>query len=163
MSLQEKLRADLHQALKSGDKTRRSTIRMVLAEIKNAEIAQGAGAVLDEDSVELAKKVVLDDAGVLGVLAKEARRHKESIEAFQKGNRPDLVAIEEAELAVIQEYLPKSMSPEELEAHVRKVIQETGASGPKDKSKVMPRLIAELKGRADGRAINQVVTKLLGG
>ena len=150
MSLQEKLRADLHQALKSGDKTRRSTIRMVLAEIKNAEIAQGAG-------------VILDDNGVLGVLAKEARRHKESIEAFQKGGRQDLVAIEEAELAVIQEYLPKSMSPEELEAHVRKVIQETGASGPRDKSKVMPRLIAELKGRADGRAINEVVTTLLGG
>src|SRR4030042_3096576 len=150
MSLQEKLRADLHQALKSGDKTRRSTIRMVLAEIKNTEIAQGAG-------------LILDDNGVLGVLAKETRRHKESIEAFEKGGRQDLVAIEEAELAVIQEYLPKSMSPEELEAHVRKVIQETGASGPRDKSKVMPRLIAELKGRADGRAINEVVTKLLGG
>ncbi len=149
MSLQEKLRTDLNQALKSGDKVRRSAIRMVLAEIKNTEIAQGPNT-------------VLDDNGVLGVLAKEARRRKESIEAFQKGNRPDLVAIEEAELAVIQEYLPKSMSTEELEAHVRKVIQEMGASSPRDKNKVMPRLIAELKGKADGRAINEVVTKLLG-
>ena len=148
MSLEEKLRADLHQALKSGDKVRRSTIRLVLAEIKNTEIAQGAP---------------LDDNGVLGALAKEASRHKESIEAFQKGGRQDLVTIEEAELAVIQGYLPKSMSSEELEAHVRKVIKEVGASGPNDKKKVMPRLISELKGQADGRAINEVVTKLLGG
>jgi uncharacterized protein YqeY len=150
MSLQEKLRADLYQAVKSGDKVRRSAIRMVLAEIKNAEIAQGPN-------------VTLDDNGVLGALAKEARRRKESIEAFQKGGRQDLVASEEAELVVIQGYLPKSMSPEEIEAHVRKVIQETGASGPRDKSKVMPRLVAELKGKADGRAINEVVTRLLGG
>jgi len=150
MSLQEKLRTDLREALKSGDKVRRSTIRMVVAEIKNAEIAQGPN-------------VVLDDSGVLGVLAKEARRRQESIEAFQKGNRLDLVANEEAELAVIREYLPKSMSTEELEAYVRQVIQETGASGPRDKSKVMPRLIADLKGKADGRAINEVVTKLLSG
>jgi uncharacterized protein YqeY len=148
MNLQEKLRADLYEAVKGGDKVRRSTIRMVLAEIKNAEIAQGAP---------------LDDSGVLGALSKEARRHKESIEAFQKGGRQDLVTAEEAELAVIQGYLPKSMSPEELEAHVRKVVQEMGASGPRDKGKVMPRLIAELKGRADGRAINEVVTRLLGG
>lgn len=148
MSLQEKLRADLHEAVKSGDKVRRSAIRMVLAEIKNAEIAQGKP---------------LDDSGVVGALAKVARRHKESIEAFQKGGRQDLVAAEEAELAVLQGYLPESMSPEELEAYVRKVVQEIGASGPRDKGKVMPRLISELKGGADGRAINEVVTKLLGG
>jgi uncharacterized protein len=148
MSLEEKLRADLHQALKSGDKVRRSVIRLVLAEVKNTEIARGA---------------TLDDNGVLGALTKEANRHKESIDAYKKGNRQDLVDVEEAELAVIQGYLPKSMSSEELEAHVRKVIQEVGASGPNDKKKVMPRLISELKGQADGRAINEVVTKLLGG
>jgi hypothetical protein len=148
MSLEEKLRADLHQALKSGDKVRRSAIRLVLAEIKNTEIAQGK---------------TLDDNGVLGALTKEANRHKESIDAYKKGNRQDLVDVEEAELVVIQGYLPKAMSSEELEAHVLKVIQEVGASGPNDKKKVMPRLISELKGQADGRAINEVVTKLLGG
>ncbi len=148
MNLQEKLRADLFGAVKGGDKVRRSAIRLVLAEIKNAEIDQGSA---------------LDDNGVMGVLAKEARRHKESIEAFQKGNRQDLVDIEQAELDVIQSYMPKSMSPEELAAYVRKVVQEVGATGPREKGKVMPRLVADLKGRAEGKDIAKAVSDILGG
>lgn len=144
--LKQKLSNDLKQALKSGDKVRRSTIRLILAGIQKAESAQ---------------LTVLNDAGILGVIAKEARQHQESIDAFKKGNRPDLVAQEEAELAILNEYLPRQMTRDEIIAEARRIIDEVGAKGPGDKGKVMPRLIAQLKGKADGREINTVVTELL--
>lgn len=148
MTLQERLTEDLKQAMRQGDVTRRSVIRMILAGVKNAEIAQGRP---------------LNDSEVLGVMAKQARQYQESIDAFAQGNRSDLVAKEQAELAVLKGYLPQQMTRDEIVAAARKVIQETGARGPGDKGKVMPKLIAELKGRADGREINAVVTELLSG
>ena len=144
--LKQKLAEDLKQALKSGDKVKRSVLRLVLAAIKNAEIA---------------RQVTLDDADILGVIAKEARQRRESIEAFRQGDRQDLVAQEEAELAILQQYLPQQMSREEIIVEARRVIEQVGAQGPGDKGKVMPKLIAQLKGRADGREINAVVTELL--
>jgi len=145
-SLKQKLTADLRQAMRSGDKTKRSAIRLLMAAISNAEIAQQA---------------TLEDAGILGIIAKEIRQRRESIEAFKQGNRQDLVAQEEAELAVLQEYLPQQMTREEIVAAARRIIEEVGAGGPADKGKVMPKLIAQLKGRADGREINAVVSELL--
>jgi uncharacterized protein YqeY len=144
--LKQKLADDLKQAMRQGDKLRRSVIRLLIAAINNAEIARQA---------------TLNDADIYGVAAKEIRQRKESIEAFKLGKRPDLVAQEEAELAILQEYLPKQVSREEIIAEARKVIAEVGAQGPGDKGKVMPKLIAQLKGRADGRDINEVVTELL--
>ena len=144
--LKQKLMDDLKRALKSEDKVRRSVIRLVMAAIKNTEIARGGE---------------LDDADILGVIAKEVRQRRESIEAFRQGNREDLVAQEEAELAVLNEYLPEQMTREEVMAAARRVIDEVGAQGLGDKGKVMPKLIAQLKGRADGREINAVVTELL--
>jgi len=145
-NLKQKLADELKQAIKSGDKVRRSAIRLLLAAINNAEIArQGA----------------LEDADILGIIAKEVRQRHESIEAFKQGNRPDLVTQEEAELAVLQEYLPQQMTREEVVEAARRIIEEVGAQGPGDKGKVMPKLIAQLKGRADGREINAVVTELL--
>ena len=144
--LKQKLSDDLKQALRQGDKVRRSVIRLVMAAINNAEIARQA---------------TLDDADIYGVIAKEIRQRKESIEAFKLGKRQDLVAQEEAELAILQEYLPQQMTREEIIAEARRVIDEVGAQGAKDKGKVMPKLIAQLKGRADGREINEVVTELL--
>ncbi len=146
-TLKQKLEGDLKQALKSGDKIRRSVIRMVLSAVNNVEIARQAG---------------LADGDVLGVIAKEVRQREESIAAFKQGNRPDLVAQEEAEKAILQEYLPQQMARDEIVAAARRIIAEVGAQGPRDKGKVMPKLIAELKGRADGREINTVVTELLG-
>jgi len=145
-NLKQKLADELKQAIKSGDKVKRSAIRLLLAAINNAEIArQGA----------------LEDADILGIIVKEIRQRHESIEAFKQGNRPDLVTQEEAELAVLQEYLPQQMTREEIVEAARRVIEEVGAQGPGDKGKVMPKLIAQLKGRADGREINAVVTELL--
>lgn len=145
--LKQKLTDDLKQAMRDGNKVRRSVIRLVMAAIKNAEIA---------------RQTTLDDTDILGVIAKEARQRQESIDAFKQGNRPDLVAQEEAELAVLKEYLPRQMTREEIIAAARQVIEKVGAQGPGDKGKVMPQLIAQLKGRADGREINAVVTELLG-
>jgi uncharacterized protein YqeY len=144
--LKQKLVEDLKQALRGGDKVRRSVIRLVMAAIKNAEIAQ---------------QVALGDADILGVIAKEARQRRESIEAFKQGNRQDLMAQEEAELAILNQYLPQQMSRQEIIAEARRVIEEVGARGTGDKGKVMPKLIAQLKGKADGREINAVVTELL--
>jgi len=144
--LKQKLADDLKQAMRQGDKVRRSVIRLLIAAINNAEIARQA---------------TLNDADVYGVVAKEIRQRKESIEAFKLGKRPDLVAQEEAELAILQDYLPQQVSREEIIAQARRVIAEVGAQGPGDKGKVMPKLIAQLKGRADGREINEVVTGLL--
>ena len=146
--LQDKVADDLRQAQKSGDKTRVTVLRLVKAGVKNAEIAQGAP---------------IGDAGVIYVITREVKQHRESITEFTKGNRQDLVAKEEAELATLLEYLPKQLSREEVVAIVRQVIEQVGATGPGDKGKVMSQLMPQLKGRADGREANDVVTELLAG
>ena len=144
--LKQKLNDDLKQAMRGGEKVRRSVIRLVMSAIKNTEIA---------------RRSALDDTDILGIIAKEVRQRHESIEAFRSGNRQDLVAQEEAELAILNEYLPRQMTRDEVIAEARRVIKEVGAEGLSDKGKVMPQLIAQLKGRADGREINAVVTELL--
>jgi len=144
--LQQKLTDDLKQAMKGGDTLKRSVIRLLMAAIKNAEIA---------------KQKALDDSDILGVIAKEIRQRKESIEAFKQGNRPELAANEEAEMAVLEAYMPAQMSRDEIVAEAQQVIKEVGAESIRDKGKVMPQLIAKLKGKADGREINEVVTELL--
>jgi len=146
--LQEKLMADLKEVMKAGDKTRLEVIRMVRARIKNAEIA---------------KQKILDDSDVLDVIAREVKQRRESIAEFKKADRQDLVSKEEAELAILLEYLPQQMSREEILAAARRVIEEVGARGPGDKGKVMQSLIPQLKGKAEGRDINEVVTELLSG
>ncbi len=144
--LKQKLNDDLRQALREGNKPKVSAIRLLLSAIKNAEIARIG---------------TLEEADIFGVIGKEVRQRQESIEAFKKGNRADLVSQEEAEMAVLQSYLPKQMGRDEIIAEARKIIAEVGAAGPGDKGKVMPKLIAALKGKADGREINAVVTELL--
>lgn len=144
--LKQKLSADLKQAMRDGDKVKRDTIRMLTSAINNAEIA---------------RRDVLSESDILGIIAKEVRLRKESIDAFKQGDRADLADREEAEMAVLQAYLPQQMSREEIAEAVREIIAEVDAQGPADKGKVMPQAIARLKGRADGREINQVVTELL--
>ena len=146
-TLKQKLLDDLKQAMRQGDKVNISVIRLVTASIKNAEIA--------------ARRAEFDDPDILGVIAKQAKQCQESIEAFKKGNRPELVAKEEAELAILESYLPKQLTRQEVVAIVSRVIEEVGARGRGDMGKVMGRLMPQLKGKADGREVNAVVTELL--
>ena len=144
--LRGKLSDDLKQAMRSHDTVGRDTLRFLLASVNNAEIA---------------KQSALTDADILGVIAKEVKRHQESIYAFKKGNRADLVSREEAEMMVLQGYLPKQISRDEITSAAREVIAAVGAKGMGDKGKVMQQLMPKLKGKADGKDINDVVTALL--
>jgi uncharacterized protein YqeY len=146
MSLKDKLSDDLKQALKEGDDVGKRTLRVLISAVHNAEIEKGAP---------------LDDSGVLAVIAKQAKQRRESAEEFRKGNRQDLVEREEAEAAVLQTYLPAAMSREEIAAAARQVIAEVGAQGPRDVGKVMPVLVKQLAGRAEGSEISAVVRELL--
>ncbi len=144
--LEKKLAEDMKQAMKSGDTLKRDTLRMLIASVKNAWMA---------------KQADLTDVDVLGVISKEVKRRQESIDAFKKGDRTDLVVKEEAEMVILQSYLPEQLSQEEIVAAAKEVIGAVGAQGPGDKGKVMQQLMPKLKGKADGKAINDVVTELL--
>jgi uncharacterized protein YqeY len=146
MTLKDKIRAALKESLKRQEKTQLSTLRLLLSEINNTEIAE---------------QKPLDDSKVLDVIAREAKRRKESIEAFKLGKRDDLVAQEEAELKVLMGYLPRQMSREEIIAAARQVVEAVGAKGPSDKGKVMSQLMPQLKGKVDGKEVSDVVSQLL--
>lgn len=155
--LKDQLSDDLKAAMRAGDATRRDVIRLALTAVSNTEIARVN--VKDES----ASRQGLTDADVLDVLQKQAKQRRESIEEFRKAGRDELVARETAELAILETYLPQQLSRDEIAAEVRAVVAETGASSMADKNKVMPAAIARLKGRADGRLINEVVTEILTG
>ncbi|MFO7773050.1 MAG: GatB/YqeY domain-containing protein [Dehalococcoidia bacterium] len=146
MALKDSIRVALKEALKRQQRTEVATLRLLLSEIKNAEIAHQKPA---------------DDNQVLDVITREAKRRRESIEAFKRGNRSDLVAQEEAELAVLMSYLPEQMSREEIKAAAQQVVDAVGAKGPGDKGKVMSQLMPQLKGKADGKEVSEVVAELL--
>jgi uncharacterized protein YqeY len=146
MALKGSIQEALRGALKQQHRVEVATLRLLLSEIKNAEIAQQKPA---------------DDNKVLDLITKEVKRHRESIEAFKQGNRSDLVAQEEAELVILMSYLPKQMSRAEIVAAARQVVDAVGAKGPSDKGKVMSQLMPQLKGKADGKEVSEIVTELL--
>ncbi len=146
MSLKERITEDMKQAMRNKDSARLSTIRLLLAAIKQREV--------DE-------RITLDDAQILAVIDKLAKQRRESIAQFEKGNRPDLVAAEQAELAVLLSYLPAPLSDAEIEAAVAEAIAQAGAKGPGDMGKVMALLKGRLAGRADmGKVSGLVKTRL---
>lgn len=147
MSLHEKLDADLKNAMRARDELRKLVLRSLLSAMNYAEIA---------------KQKKLDDGGIIEVIAKEIKQRRESIEAYEKGNRPDLVEKEKAEMAILQEYMPAQMSSDEVAAIIKAVITEVGAKGPGDKGKVMQKLMPQVKGKADGSMVNNLVTEMLG-
>ena len=147
MSLQEKINTDLKAAMRARDELRMLVLRSLLSSMNYAEIA---------------KQKKLDDGGVIEVIGREIKQRSESIEAYEKGNRKDLADKEKAEMAVLQDYMPAQMSGEEITAIVEKVIAEVGARGPGDKGKVMQKLMPQVKGKADGSEVNNIVTGLLG-
>jgi len=146
MSLKERLMADLKDAMRQGDAMRRDTIRMARAVVINAEIAWQREA---------------SDEEVQHVIAQEVKRRVEAIELFRRGGRDDLVRAEEAELAVLRGYLPEQLSRDQITQAARRVIDELGATSLAQMGPVMQRLMAELKDKADGRTVNEVVRELL--
>ena len=156
MPMKDQLASDLKDAMRAGESVRRDVLRSVLTAISRAEIP---GMETEDENAE---RRVLSDQEVSDVIAHQAKQRRDSIDAFKKGGRQDLVDREAAELAILETYLPQQMTRDEIAAEVRAVIAETGASGPAGKPKVMPAAIARMKGRADGRLINEVVTELLG-
>lgn len=138
-SLRQRLEDDLKTALKASDQVSKDTIRFTLSALKYAEVEKRA-PLTDEEGIVL--------------LQREAKRRVDSIDQFRTANRPDLVEREEVQLAVLNRYLPRPLSEEELTELVAEVIAESGASGPKDMGKVMPILIERAAGRADGKRLS---------
>jgi uncharacterized protein len=138
MSLKERLQEDMKAAMRSGEKDRLGCIRLIMAAVKQREV--------DE-------RITLDDTQLLGVLEKMGKQRRESIAQFQAGGRADLVAKENAELAIINAYMPAPLADDELDALINETIAQTGASTIKDMGKVMAIIKAKAQGRADMAAV----------
>jgi uncharacterized protein YqeY len=149
MTLKERITEDMKAAMRSGDKDRLATIRMILAAVKQREV--------DE-------RIVLDDSQVLAAIEKMIKQRREAIAQFETGGRADLVAKESAEVAQLQAYLPAQLSPAELDALIAEAIASTGAASIKDMGKVMGIVKAKAAGRADMGAVSgRIKEKLSGG
>jgi uncharacterized protein YqeY len=151
MSLRETLSADLKDAMRARDEIRKRAIRMVIAAIKQAETELDASG----------QRRQLNDRDILVLIARQANQRRESIAEFEKGGREDLVAEEEAELEILESYLPTQLTPEQIETEAQAVIAEVGASGPRDIGLVMRPLMERVRGKADGKVVNQIVRELL--
>jgi uncharacterized protein len=147
MSTKEKLTQSLKEALKAKDELRKRVVRMALSAIKNAEVE---------------KKSELDEPDVLAILQKEVKARHETIDGAKQAGRDDLISIAEDEIAVLEGYLPKALSREELETLVKEAISESGATSIKEMGLVMKALMPKVRGRADGKEANQIVRELLG-
>lgn len=146
MSIKNQLNDSMKDAMKSGDEVRKRTVRMALAAIKQAEVD---------------KRIELDDAAVMSLLQKEIKNRRESLEEAKKANRTDLVEANEAEINVLQAFLPKAMPAEDLRALVQAAIDETGASSPADMGKVMKTVMPRVAGRAPNDMVSATVRELL--
>jgi uncharacterized protein len=146
MDTKEKLEIALKEALRAGDDVRKRSVRMVLAAVRQ---------------VEIDRQVKLDEPAVLSIIQKEIKTRRESVEEARGANRPDIVASTEAEIVVLQAYLPEAMSVDELQALVKAAIVEAGASSPTDMGKVMKLLMPRLAGRAPGDQVSTVVRQAL--
>jgi uncharacterized protein YqeY len=146
MGLKQTLENDLKEALRSKDERRKSTLRLALAAIHNAEIAKGKA---------------LEEGEVLAVLSKEAKQRRESAAMFAEGGRQDLVDQENEELEILAEYLPEQLSEAEIETRVREVIAEVGATSAAQMGDVMRVLMPQMKGKADGQLVSTIVKRIL--
>jgi len=144
--LTEQIRADLTESMKARTAERTSTLRMVQAALKNEQISVGHE---------------LSDEEALAVIRKGIKQRQDSVEQFTKGNRPELAAKEEAEIGILKSYMPPELSDAELESGLREIIASTGAQSKKDMGKVMKEATARYKGRADGKKIQEIVSRLL--
>jgi uncharacterized protein YqeY len=143
---QEKLSESLKAAMRAQDALRKRTLRMALAAIKNAEIE---------------KNTPLEEPDVIAILHKEVKSRYETIEGAEQAGRPDLISEAQAEIKVLEEYLPQGLSSEELENIIRETIAEIGAASPREMGQVMQAVMPKVRGRADGKEVNQIVRDLL--
>ncbi len=150
MSLRERLDSDMKEALKAKDQLKLSTVRMIKSAMKYKETEPGATG-------------PLDDAGIIGVVTSEVKKRRDAIAEYQKANRADLAEKEEAELKVLQLYLPAQLTEAELAALVDEAVASTGAKGPKDMGAVMKAVQPKTAGRADGKVVAELVKKKLAG
>lgn len=141
--LLEKINSDLVESMKAKDSLRTETLRMVKSALNYLKIEK--------------KKEMLDDEDVLAVISKQVKQHKESVESFEKGGRAELADKEKKELAILEGYMPKQISPDELSKIIKETIQEVGAASKKDFGKVMKAVSAKLKNQADGKAVSRIV------
>ena len=146
MDLKTTLQSDLKDAMRRGEEARKSTIRMALTAIKLAEVEKGAH---------------MDEIAYLAVIQKEIKARREAIADAERAHRPDLIASAEEEIKILQSYLPTALSQEELEAVVKAVISEVGATSIRDMGQVMKTLIPKIQGRATNDQVSQVVRRLL--
>ena len=146
MTVPEKIRADLREAIGRREGNRTTILRLLLSEIKNAEISC---------------RESLNDDKVIDVISTEVKRHRESIEAYKKGNRIDLVALEEHELSILLGYLPEQLGRDEITGIAQETISAVGAKGMNDRGKVMSQLMPQLKGRANGKEVSDIVNEIL--
>jgi hypothetical protein len=146
VSIEERLRADLKSAMRARDDVRKTTIRGALAALKNAHVAKNADLTPDEE---------------LGVVSKEARQLEDAIVEFRRGKRQDLVDANLAQIEILKQYLPQPLGEDEVRALVQAAIKETGASGPQQMGQVMRVLMPQVRGRADGSAVSQMVRAML--
>lgn len=147
MELTDRLTSDLRDAMRAKEEPRRTTLRMLLSALHNAEIA---------------RQRPLDERMAQDVLNTAVKQRRESIEQFRQAGREDLATKEEGELAILLGYLPTQLARDEVAVEVRRVIAEVGAAGPSDMRKVMPVVMERLRGRAEGRVVGEVVRDLLG-
>jgi len=152
MSLREQLNADLKDAMKAGDKRKVATLRLINSAIKDKDI---------NSRTEGHDSALTGDSGIIDVLAKMVKQRQDSVEAFDKGGRPELAQAEREEIAIIQSYLPKQMSEDEAKAAVQKIVSEIGASGIKDMGKVMAELKARHAGQMDMGKAGAIVKTIL--
>ncbi|NIN68546.1 MAG: GatB/YqeY domain-containing protein [Anaerolineae bacterium] len=146
MGLKQRLENDLKEALRAKDERRKTTLRLTLAAIKNAEIDKGRQ---------------LNENELTAVISQQAKQRRESAAEFAKGGRDDLVSQEEEELKVLMEYLPPQLSEEEIRSRAHEVIDEVGATSPAQMGEVMRVLMPELKGKADGQVVSTIVRGIL--
>lgn len=144
MSLAEQIQSDLTAAMKDRDKVRTATLRLVLAGIKNVRAEPGHGQQVSDEEVR-------------DIISREAKKRRESVQMYSDAGRDELAATEEAELDVLTDYLPAQMSEEEIRALVEQTVADVGATGPGDLGKVMGALMPKVKGKADGKMVNNVV------
>jgi uncharacterized protein len=147
MDIYEAIETRMKESLRGGDSLTLSVMRMLLAAVKNAEIAK--------------KVKKLDEGDVIQIIQKMIREHKESIEQFEKGNRPDLAEKEKKEIVVLQKYVPAQMDEAQLMGIVKATVQEMGATVKADTGKVMKAVMEKVKGKADGKLVSQLVMSLL--